>query len=1518
MNMKRLTIFAWAIALCGALQAQIAWDKDRYPDYNPTPHYDYKWLDRAKTRMKIRKAKGETRPDHWNNAETDAFPPVVNQSAGSCGSASRIYYMFTHEMNAARHANGKLAENIYPTHFTWLLTWVSNQGKEILAQHTGIPNSVVYGGKTYSELFGYQDCDDGQSNYGWMQGYDKWFHAMHNRITASANFPAVDTEEGAELVKNYLWNHCGDDSYSAGGIVGIGVASGGTWEKIGSSTKNKELGVVGKYYVKKWGTSVDHALTIVGYDDRIEFDLDGNGKYGEKDKNEVGAWIVVNSWGNWCNDGFIYCPYAEARPTATTTGYWTPEYYTVRRDYRPLRTLKVTMDYSHRSEIALYVGVAQDLNATKPEKSTFLRHFYYSGLGKGAKTNPDPEIPMLGKWADGDLHSEPMEFGYDVTDLTSDLDLTRPLKYFFWAESRSYAVGEGHIYKASIIDYTLDQDGIEMPFNIGADGIVVQNAGKKTELTTIARHEVMGMPRNLALDGTTLTWQAPARVNLDVTAYRIYKNGELALTVDGSTYSATVDGSGSYTVTAVSGEGEAAIESQHSTAIIGQSEASSENNTIFQAGSSFTVPNATTGTVSAYTIEFWMRPASFGSSDTYGIKASTGKFFFKVDNTKKIIVGHDGGDYTTGPSLTGNTWHHIAIVISDINTKVFVNGTQRVNWNSGYSNSGIGGANNLIFGKTEGTTSNYKQIIDAPWSGYIDEIRMWNRALTQAEIKANYKDAFVYPQTKADLIHYYSMQAIGEPDPEKEGYINNVTELVDLMGRDNAIVDVPEKALALDVAPGNRFNPLTFNPTADFTLSATTLAVGQALTVTDNSSPSTKAWTWTFTGADVTTAHTSNPIVVFNQPGTQTIKLVTTNVNGTTAEKEATVTVANAETPKASFTMSVDKTAAGEHVTFINTSSPLDGCTYEWTLKGAENETVRTTNAGATYHTTGTYQVQLTATNAAGSSTAQDWITVQTVAPKAAFSVKNNVCVVGEKIYLEDESKYEPTAWMWNIASSGLTLGMNGQNGSISLDKPGSYTVSLTATNSAGSGTATRAKAITVCNADGETGLKFGGSNEASEAQTANNIVTATPPFEARTAFTIEWWMYPNSLEDYCIPMGDTEGTFLIKTSADGTMTAFVKNKQAASATGFVVEGEWHHYAISFSSGRVYFYRDCVQHSSATTGVSSCPAWSQFRIGGNDAAMNTIIDELRIWTKSLDTSGLRRIANAPVEPASTLVLYYDFNQTSGDVEDKSGNGHTGIRTNFGPDGDAWTNSKGIFCLNFENTSSNVTANYLKNYKAAFTTASGFVNGTSRFKKLATGTTASPWIQENEVVENGVTTCWHVDANKESYLTLSTKWDNFADGVKNLKLYQVITLPAGAYELSVTTDKESGGYGSCFLMVAKGKGLPDYNDADQALGYCNLNKKLSFVINEECEVSLGILSNQTGQTCSTIKTFTLTSKPFQLVDANGETIADGISNLSTEPATSADGMIYDLSGRKVNSGQLPRGIYIRNGKKVTIK
>ena len=1545
----RILLSAIALMAFASAQAQdVKWDKDKYPDYNPVLRINRAQQLRMANNIQKQKEAGKTRPDHVNNALTSAFPPVMNQSAGSCGSASRIYYMFAHEMNAARWADGSKAENIYPTHFTWLLTWCpGGQGKEIIAQHNGVPNSAVYGGYTYSDLFGYQDCDS-QSDYGWMQGYEKWLHAMNNRISGSANFPAVNTEEGRELVKNWLWNHCGDETFSCGGICGVGVASSGNWQKIPNTTTNKALGVNGMYYVQNWGSSVDHALTIVGYDDRIEFDLDGNGVKGEESnsngKNEKGAWIIVNSWGTgFCNGGFVYCPYAEARPTSTATDYWGPEYYIARRDYRPLRTIKVKMDYDHRSEIALYVGVSKDLNATAPEKETWLRHFYYAGLGKGVTVNadsPDPAVPMLGRWADGKLHDEPMEFGYDLTDLVSEYESGQPLKYFFRVETRSWAAGSGKIYAASIYDYTTDRDGVETPFEIDEEGVSIQNAGAKTTITTTARGEKIPAPRNLNVAGGQLTWEAPIAPPYPLNTYNIYKDGELLTSVSGTTFSTVIEDYGTYTVSAVYQINGADFESQQSAGVIGGNAPEAFENTFLTINDGqFTVPGFTSGGQDEYTIEFWVKPTSF-ANPSFGIKASSGKFFFYLDASRKIVVGFDGGDTGTSTNaLTANKWQHIAIVVKKTNISVYKTGwasqspTQMISKTSGYSNSGISGSNDLWFGKTEGTNAsgNYKQVINAPWNGDFDELHIWNYARSTTEIKKACSDIYFRPSNYSGLTHCYNIT----PRTNNEGNL----VLIDSKGGHNvtltngtfetgtnALTDLPNKWMSSDAA---------------ITVSNTKPVVGEAVTISDTGSPSNVSWEWTITGSETTKSTSSSPVVVFNTPGQQTITLSTSNIKGGTGSATKTITVVEAEKPVADFRLPEGQLAVGDHLTFINTSTPLDNATYKWTLEGAEVETLNTMNAAATYPANGIYTVRLEATTAAGTSSVEKQIEIVKVAPKAAFTIQNNVVLKGEKVNLIDNSRYEPSKWSWLISNSSYTYLAECQSGSVCFDRPGTYDVTLTAANEVGSNSLTRERAITVCNADGHTGLAFDNADD--ELLVSSSPITY---MESRKV-TVEWWMFPGFITSTNCAIGDAASTFLLTVGEDLAMTVSIKGKTAESYPGFVVENEWHHYAVTYSSSdsKVIFYRDGKLFTDVSLS-GGYAKWNSFRMGGSDAPMNAIVDELRVWKKTLTKEELQAVINAPLEdPASNsnLAIYYDFNQSTGDVIDKSANNLTGVRSNFGPDGDAWSNSKGIFCLNFDDNSADVSSTYLKNYMAPFSYGSGYIQGSSRFHKLG-----SPWVQENSVVDDNVTTEFYVDENKNNYLTLSTTWDGFASAVPNLKLYQVVTLPAGAYELLSGTMRPTENNPSAnYLAAAEGVGLPDFNKLSKdAMGYAPSNQTsptCKFTLTEEKQVSLGIVCSQSGQSCHTITGFALYYTPLsvltpgEIVDAI-ETVEDALQAVPEVEAVGGFGAInitvsepqrvdvFDLTGKLIWSSfvekkavvPVRKGLYIAGRQKVLVR
>ena len=97
---KLKTILALALVLPMALSAQVDVNRDKYPDYTDKTNPDWSLMQYTQMQKSAsRTATKSQRPAYVNNAELKFFPPVFNQDGGSCGSASRICYMFTYELN---------------------------------------------------------------------------------------------------------------------------------------------------------------------------------------------------------------------------------------------------------------------------------------------------------------------------------------------------------------------------------------------------------------------------------------------------------------------------------------------------------------------------------------------------------------------------------------------------------------------------------------------------------------------------------------------------------------------------------------------------------------------------------------------------------------------------------------------------------------------------------------------------------------------------------------------------------------------------------------------------------------------------------------------------------------------------------------------------------------------------------------------------------------------------------------------------------------------------------------------------------------------------------------------------------------------------------------------------------------------------------------------------------------------------------------------------------------------------
>ena len=1498
-----------AVAFPAALPAQLVVDRQKYPDYDPTVRPDRSLMRYgSRARLKGAAVPAESqRPDHVNNAATMYFPPIISQEGGSCGSASRIAYMFTHELNSFRHTNASLPENMYPTHFVWLLTY-GNSGKDQFIQYVGVPSVKTYGGRGNSALFGYKEWDS--QDYGWMTGYEKWHEAMFNRMLPPRNLPmGVGTEEGRNMLKNWLWNHNGDTDFACGGIAGIGVASAAAQGGIPRTDANVAAGVVGQSYVRWWGTSVDHALTVVGYDDRIEFDLDGNGKAGEKEKDEVGAWIIANSWGGWANNGLIYCPYAYGFPAHSVTkeggkevrkqsgGWWQPELYYVRKNYRPLRTIKVKMDYSHRSEMLLTVGVATDPNATRPEKTIDLHHFRWAGDGHNGDMNPAPAVPMLGRWADGKLHDEPMEFGYDLTDLCEGLDHSKPLKFFFNVDARtkskvaSRAKGSGHIYNVSIIDYEFDKEGVETPLELDAEnGVLDVPGGKITTVSGVVYGEQYTMPRNLQLKGTQLTWDAPQACGHNVKAYNIYKDG--VKISDTEKREQTIDGSGTYSVSALFDSG---VESQRLTvstpiAVQTPNVAAKFNN------NGFNIPDIFNDTYGNCTIEFWVKPQSLKN---WNLQAGRwGQFMFHANEDGEFTAGWDAvGEkrvHAYGALKVGR-WNHIAMVVNKGSFNVYVDGKSAGSVNGGSTFSGIGGFGTLNFwsGEANGQDAVY------------DEIRIWNKSRTRYEIQQAMNTEFSGSVLPQGLIAYYKGNVM---------MIDGKPYLQDCVGAHNALIVNPDsksyeeinsdKTLDTEVKGTISINNTRINGPAK-------VVAGQPAAFSAVFPDAVEQLSWNAPDAGIENYSGAELTAIFPKVGNYEVNLT---AKGTTEANQITVKRMIEVTPAAEFSAdfkaSLKQVPAGQRVSFIPTQ-PVAGYRYEWTMEGGDVTSSKAISAATTFQTVGKHQVTLKVTSAAGEvKTQTQTIEVAEVSPEADFNVLTPVVTVNDTVKIKDESKFTPTGWKWMLSSPGKNYLVNGRNVKFQATEPGVYDVVLTASNNVGTSTLSRSRGLIVVNADSKSGLSF---NSAS----SRVVLSKSPLAEADKNFTVEWWMNPSKLSDFCCGIGNSDDNFLIKADAAGALIVSKGGRQMKSNNDLVVPGEWHHYAVVVNGNNVIIYRDGHKVASQFV-LNAVKGLNSFSIGTAAADMNGQIDEFRVWGSALSQEQLQTWGNAPLNvnaedvKAADLRVYYDFNQNSGNVQDRGANANHATRLGFGPDGDAWPLSKGVFSLNFSaKGKENVTKDYLANTKTQFRHTTVQMNDTKsgRWYEL------KDWKLENQVKNGKVTTAACYDGYKNGDFTVATGWDGFAD-LKDHKVYQVVKLPAGLYSLTVTYGQHDQSAGS-YLVVAAGNKLPDTENLSTAIASQAMEGKgnggtntLHFTLDKETEVAIGMVVNMTGQRIFCISDFMLTKGAFE--ELEGVAKLTGI--LAPQRANAAQGTIFDLSGRRVFETR-PGNIYIENGQRV---
>ncbi|MFH0878219.1 MAG: LamG-like jellyroll fold domain-containing protein [Lentisphaerota bacterium] len=182
----------------------------------------------------------------------------------------------------------------------------------------------------------------------------------------------------------------------------------------------------------------------------------------------------------------------------------------------------------------------------------------------------------------------------------------------------------------------------------------------------------------------------------------------------------------------------------------------------------------------AYTISAWVYLRSGGTDSSYiGVLTGT-----NCGDSIELMI-HSTNSSPTGPqylelgrcgSFSGerssqtvplNQWVHIAVTASHLNTAVtyYVNGTYARTWNPGGANMYLGPNIHLADNVTR------------HFNGRLDEVQIWSRALSQAEIRTNMYRAPNLPDS--NLVAYWPMVtdagSIITPDASGHGHSGLLT-----------------------------------------------------------------------------------------------------------------------------------------------------------------------------------------------------------------------------------------------------------------------------------------------------------------------------------------------------------------------------------------------------------------------------------------------------------------------------------------------------------------------------------------------------------------------------------------------------------------------------------------------------------------------------------------------------------------------------------------------------------------------
>jgi C1A family cysteine protease len=296
-----------------------------------------------------------------DNSVLKYFPPIRNQGAlGSCAAFSTTYTQLSYMTAFQRDLDiTNASDNTNKYTPKWTYNMVNGGENEGASFNQVFAVLEKHGAATWAE-FPYD------ANFrAWCLVPSVWRNALSVRSNPVQYVYHVNEADGLEYVKELLNN---------GYVLVFGTyISSWQYRAVGddpsTTDDDAQVGKASGYWLD--GTEGSHAMTIVGYNDAVWTDVNGNGTI---DDGERGALRIANSWGTawepsgYPNDGgFVWLAYDALRSASAVVGGPSigrvaalqghrAYILTARDNYAPLMIAEFTANHLKRDQLRLNLG----------------------------------------------------------------------------------------------------------------------------------------------------------------------------------------------------------------------------------------------------------------------------------------------------------------------------------------------------------------------------------------------------------------------------------------------------------------------------------------------------------------------------------------------------------------------------------------------------------------------------------------------------------------------------------------------------------------------------------------------------------------------------------------------------------------------------------------------------------------------------------------------------------------------------------------------------------------------------------------------------------------------------------------------------------------------------------------------------------------------------------------------------------------------------------------------------------